>query len=214
MSTFRAKDGHTPPDDQPTRDLSPARGPATGSGHRARLALVGESGQHITSAIDDLLRRRLRIAVLITLAGFGAFLVRVLLEPGSHNHLEYQTRVFHTSVVAVMIVLTCVLWSTWPLSLRWLRVMELTLFGASAAFFLWLQFAVFHNGYVLRLANPDVPDSGERVLRLAAGGHSLRWFCLIVIYGVFIPNTWKRCALVVGLMALTPLVLTAGTCSH
>src|SRR5262249_20503513 len=52
-----------------------------------------------------------------------------------------------------------------------------------------------------------------RVLRLAAGGHSLRWFCLIVIYGVFIPNTWKRCALVVGLMALTPLALTAGTCT-
>jgi serine/threonine-protein kinase len=214
MSTTRAEHGQTPPDEQPTRDLTPAKKASVGSGHRARLALVGESGQHITSAIDDLLRRRLRIAVLITLAGFGIFLVRNLLEPGPHSALEEQTRIFHTFVVAVMIVLTCALWSTWQISLRWLRVMELTLFGVAAAFFLWLQFVVFQNGRVLALANPDVPDSGERVLRLAAGGHSLRWFCLIVIYGVFIPNTWKRCALVVGLMALTPLVLTGLTCTH
>src|SRR5262249_28738474 len=37
---------------------------------------------------------------------------------------------------------------------------------------------------------------------------STRWFFLIVVYGVFIPNTWKRCALVVGMLALTPLALT------
>jgi serine/threonine-protein kinase len=39
---------------------------------------------------------------------------------------------------------------------------------------------------------------------------SLRWFFLIVVYGVFIPNTWRRCTLVCGLTALLPLALTAG----
>jgi serine/threonine-protein kinase len=35
----------------------------------------------------------------------------------------------------------------------------------------------------------------------------LRWFLLIVLYGVFIPNTWRRCAAVVGSLALVPLVM-------
>src|SRR5262249_39778002 len=162
-STPYPNDRRLPQDEQLTRDLTPAQAPAAGSGRRSRLALVGESGQHITSQIDDLLRRRLRIAALITLAGFGIFLVRSLLRPSRPGPLEDETRVLHTLLVGVMIVLTCALWSTWRISLTWLRVMELTLFGGAAAFFLWLQFAVFQNGHVLRLANPDVPESGERV---------------------------------------------------
>jgi eukaryotic-like serine/threonine-protein kinase len=201
------------PPDEPPSSSNRRKGSAGGSGPRTRLALVGESGQHITSEIDGLLRRRLRIAALITLAAFAIFLVRGLLDP-RHYHGGPLDLAVHASVVGVLSVLTCVLWSSWQLSLRWLRGIELLLFGTAAAFFLWLQFVVFRQGNVLDLANPDLPDSGERVLRLAAAGHGLRWFTLIVIYGVFIPNTWRRCALVVGLMALTPLVLTAFTCSH
>jgi hypothetical protein len=46
------------------------------------------------------------------------------------------------------------------------------------------------------------------VPRLLIVASSVRWFFLIVIHGVFIPNTWRRCALVVGSGALLPLVLT------
>ena len=200
-----------PSDDQLTRDLTPPQEPASSSGRRSRLALVGESGQHITGEIEDLLRRRLRIASLITVTAFGIFLVRGLFDPG-HYHGRPLDLAVHALTVAIMTVLTCALWSSWRIPLAWLRFVELMLFGTAAAFFLWLQFVVFHNGHILRLANPAVPDSGERILRLAAGGHGFRWFSLIVIYGVFIPNTWKRCAFVVGLMALTPLMLTAFTC--
>ena len=56
-------------------------------------------------------------------------------------------------VVAVMTVATTLLWSSWVLTRRWLRTLELLIFGAAAAFFLWLQFAVFHNGKVLEVAN-------------------------------------------------------------
>ena len=200
------------PDQQPTRDLTPQQGSGTGSGLRARMALVGESGQHITSEIGDLLRRRLRIAALITLTAFGIFLIRGLIDR-SHYYGRSLDLAIHAVTVGIISVLTSVLWSNWQLSLRWLRFIELVFFGTAAAFFLWLQFIVFQNGKVLELANPAVADSGERVLRLAAAGHALRWFSLIVIYGVFIPNTWRRCAIVVGLMALTPLVLTASTCT-
>ena len=46
-------------------------------------------------------------------------------------------------------------------------------------------------------------------MMLLASRQSLIWFGLIVAYGMFIPNTWRRCAAVVGLMALTPLASTA-----
>jgi serine/threonine-protein kinase len=36
----------------------------------------------------------------------------------------------------------------------------------------------------------------------------VRWVLLIIIYGVFIPNTWRRCALVVTCLGLVPLILT------
>jgi eukaryotic-like serine/threonine-protein kinase len=211
MSNPYAIGTQRPPDQAPSDSARP-KGTAGGSARRRQLALVGESGQHITSEIDGLLRRRLRIAALITLTAFAVFLVRGVIDRGHYYGSALELSI-HASVVGIFTVLTCALWSSWRLSLGWLRGIELLLFGTAAAFFLWLQFVVFRQGKVLDLANPAVADSGERVLRLAASGHGLRWFSLIVIYGVFIPNTWRRCALVVGLMALTPLVLTGLTCT-
>jgi eukaryotic-like serine/threonine-protein kinase len=37
----------------------------------------------------------------------------------------------------------------------------------------------------------------------------LIWFALIVAYGIFIPNTWRRCATIVGVLALNPIVTAA-----
>ncbi|HYT87510.1 MAG TPA: serine/threonine-protein kinase, partial [Gemmataceae bacterium] len=198
--------------DGATTDFDPSAPPSPRPRCSRFFALVGESGQHITSEIECLLRRRLRIAATITLAGFGLALLRSLIDR-AHSSSRPIDLAIHALVVAVMVAVTTTLWSAWRLSICSLRSLELVLFGTAAAFFLWLQFAVFHNGAVLSLADPASPVSQERVLRLATQGHSLRWFLLIVIYGTFIPNTWKRCALVVGLMTLTPLTLTAFTCS-
>jgi eukaryotic-like serine/threonine-protein kinase len=38
---------------------------------------------------------------------------------------------------------------------------------------------------------------------------SLRWFALLVGYGALIPNTWRRCAAVVTVLALSPLLVFA-----
>src|SRR5262249_55714929 len=41
---------------------------------------------------------------------------------------------------------------------------------------------------------------------------ALRWFLLIVLYGTFIPNTWRRCGAVVGSLALLPVgLMVAGS---
>jgi serine/threonine-protein kinase len=45
------------------------------------------------------------------------------------------------------------------------------------------------------------------VFRLVGLSAVLRWFLLIVLYGAFIPNTWRRCAAIVGSLALLPVAL-------
>jgi serine/threonine-protein kinase len=35
----------------------------------------------------------------------------------------------------------------------------------------------------------------------------LRWFLLIVLYGTFVPNTWRRCAAVASILASMPIAL-------
>jgi serine/threonine-protein kinase len=97
------------------------------------------------------------------------------------------------------------------LSVRVLRFLELLLFGAMGAFFAWLQFTVFRADELMAVANTD-RHSQEVVLGLAATNQALRWFILIVVYGTFIPNTWKRCAVVVGVLAVAPLLLTGSAC--
>jgi serine/threonine-protein kinase len=175
------------------------------------VVLVGTSGQQLTAELSDLLRRRLRIATLIFLVSCGIFLIRGLLGGGSSGGKPLNLAV-QALVVAVMVLLATLLWSHLQLSVRALRVLEVALFGTMGLFFAWLQFAVFNAEELITLANPDRPHSQDTVMSLSATGHALRWFILIVVYGTFIPNTWRRCALVVGIMSLVPLALTAGMC--
>src|SRR5438477_476079 len=76
--------------------------------------------------------------------------------------------------------------------------------GMLAALFAWLQFDTYHDGAVLRAV---VDGHQPVVFRLVGISAALRWFLLIVIYGTFIPNTWERCAAVVGVLALIPIAL-------
>ena len=50
------------------------------------------------------------------------------------------------------------------------------------------------------------------MLTLGARANALRWFVLIVLYGTFIPNTWKRCTIVVALLVVAPLFANIGVC--
>jgi eukaryotic-like serine/threonine-protein kinase len=188
-----------------------AAAPAGNHKQRCRVALIGGTSAHMTQEIVCLLRRRLRIAALIMVAGFGVFLVRTLVEHPSDMLFQARDKAIFAMAVAVLAAVATIVWSRIPISFRWLRVLELTLFGAAAAYFAWIQIVVYHNGRVIEWAKPDHVGS---VLRLAAGSHGLRWFMLIVVYGTFIPNTWRRCALIVAILAVTPLLIMMSGCGR
>src|SRR5262249_49451246 len=73
-------------------------------------------------------------------------------------------------------------------SLGKLRVAELVIFGLPTLFFLMLQHRLTLQDVVRGFMPPPMSF----------------WPLLILTYGMFIPNTWRRAALVVGPMALAP----------
>jgi hypothetical protein len=70
----------------------------------------------------------------------------------------------------------------------------LVIFGIPAAFFLVLQHRATMEDTARSVMPPPVPF----------------WLLLIFTYGMFIPNTWRRAALVIGTMAIAPLVMIVG----
>jgi serine/threonine-protein kinase len=192
----------------------PSPEPATGAGRgkasrkvHCRFAQGSDSGPGFTDEMSCLLRTRLRLAILIILAGFALHFVRNLLLQGSvldHRPL----RLFVTGCeIVVLAIVSGLLWSRRPLSMKILRILELTIFGMLAAFFAWLQFDTYHDGALLRSI---VPGREALVFRQVGMAVALRWFLLIVLYGTFVPNTWRRCAAVVGILASIPLALLLG----
>jgi tRNA A-37 threonylcarbamoyl transferase component Bud32 len=190
-----------------------ADGAGVGTPSRCKVALVAGSGPHYTEEVAGLLRRRLRIAAGIALAASAVFLAFRLFVPSPFTSEDPQAarlvHALHALLVAVLTVVSAMLWSRMVLSLTALRALELCVFGAMAMYFGYLQYVQFHRGHVLSWA---APGHEEAVRSLATGSNSLRWFVLIVLYGTFIPNTWRRCATIVGILALTPLVLTFAIC--
>jgi serine/threonine-protein kinase len=168
-----------------------------------RVARTAAAEAQANEAIRMLLRSRLRIASLIVtsfpVAGVCAVAVNLAFKHGPFRPMELQGLTIFAGPTMAFVALTTLLWSRWSLSLAQLRAMELALVGFLALLGGWKQ----HS----RLgAIPDLihrfGDSGVGIL---AGYHSLTWFALLAIYGLFIPNSWRRCALVVGLIAACPL---------
>jgi serine/threonine-protein kinase len=177
---------------------------------RCKVGFGGATPMHLSSEIVPLLRHRLRLATLITLAAFGIYLLRNLWIHWQPDGSISAGLAVHSVVVAVMVLLAAILWTTWHLSARILRAMELTLFGAGVTLFVFQHFTMFEHGHVLDWANPDYKD---KVASLATTSVNMRWFVLIVLYGTFIPNTWRRCATIVGILAAIPLVLNLVMCA-
>jgi serine/threonine-protein kinase len=172
--------------------------------------LVAGSGPCPIKEVTCLLRYRLKLAVLILLAAFAFFLVSNFVQ-AEKIAVEGTEMAIHSVVVAIMVPLAALLWSRRPLSLVWLRLIDFLVLALAATFFGWGQYELFRAGGKLSDITGGNPASG---LRLGVMASSLRWFSLIVIYGTFIPNNWRRCAVAAGAMSLIPILITTGVTLH
>jgi serine/threonine-protein kinase len=205
-----------PPPLLPRLDGVTADYPLTGSRTprrplRCRVAMALTGGSAFRGAIECLLHQRLLFVALLTLIPSLIFLVRNLFDSNLEPFLSGFGRVLHGSVAGVTAVLAWVLWKRRGLTLRTLRSIELILFGSLTVFFAWLQYESFLHGPI---ADASRCSWAPLIFRQAVDASSTRWFFLIIVYGVFIPNTWRRCLLVCLGLALTPLVLTPLAVAH
>lgn len=193
------------PEDGPTAsyrggDDSPPEPP-----RQFRVALVPGTGPQPIGEVERLLRKRLRIIVLLVLAFYAVQLVRSV-----SVHFHWLTGPPSDGIVLGvygLIVVTAgglawLLWSGRALSLRGLRAIELVTFLQITALAAWITQAELRSDWVYRYSTAD--DIGSLLISRA---HAFNWFTLIVLYGTLIPNTWRRCAAVAGVMALTPLAV-------
>jgi serine/threonine-protein kinase len=109
---------------------------------------------------------------------------------------------------AVASVMTAVLWRRPPQIVLALRAIELVVIGLVAFLTLANMVLPFYWSFLEEAGRQPFPV-GLAFMTCYVYAVSLQWFAILTLYGTFIPNTWRRCAAVVAVLAASPLVLFA-----
>jgi serine/threonine-protein kinase len=104
---------------------------------------------------------------------------------------------------AVAALAALVLWLRPPASPVGLRAIELLVTGLLVAGFLRITLSTYET-----LAQA-VDDPSRGSVNVSTERFALRWVYVVIAYGTLIPNTWRRCLAVVGVIWVSPLVLVA-----
>jgi serine/threonine-protein kinase len=162
---------------------APVEGPSLRSG--ALPTLEDETAR--------LLRRRLRAAILFLLLALTLYLIRNLFLPP----LSPALREFHAVIVAALALAALALSTGRRWTLRGLRRLEWTVFGAVGVY-LW---ATLHVGLIEQI-EPRHPEAYRTPFRDTARGTTT----VLILYGTFVPNSLRTAARVVLPLALTPVL--------
>ncbi len=163
---------------------------------RGQVALVEGSSPHLSQETRALLRDRLRMVALLLFAGFATFLVRACwafdfyvagpAAPVLYAHIAV------TLVLALMAQRLCTQCDFFMTHLRWA---ELIVIGSPAAFFLF-------SNYCQLVICSSTEAEHAHVADIASP-----WMLLLFCYALFVPNTWRRAAVVLSMLGLGPLVV-------
>jgi len=149
--------------------------------------------QQLMSETQKILRMRLLAVSSILLLGLILFSLRALIIDGFFS--------FEQAITFVLLggIALYVKYTRLP-SLRKLRAVELLIFAT-----MLIHFFLFNFLFVISLSE----QAAAHYLPSGIYRAALSFFALIVVYGMFIPNSWRRSTLVIGVIAATPAVLTA-----
>lgn len=163
-----------------------------------KVELIEDGGAGLTTQTRRLLQTRLRAASLVLFIGSGVFLLRTIITGGlpglrqpelvAGQRLLLGFHVFHVTMLALATIV--LVRRSQLLSLRQLRLAELAIFFWTGLFFLSVQ---HFNSLYCATVYGFIPNPAGM------------WFMLIFTYAIFIPNTWRRAAAVVGVLALAPV---------
>jgi eukaryotic-like serine/threonine-protein kinase len=162
------------------------------------IHLVMGSTPALSGETQLLLRSRLRAASLVMLAGFSMSLLWSSLEawflPASRVAGFWYLLAAEAGVTLMLAFSALSVCRRVP-DMKCLRLRELVIFGAPAAFFCYWQ---VQHGMQCATMHQTMPHMAPP------------WLLLIFTYALFIPNGWRRAAVVVGAMAAAPILVFAG----
>ena len=161
---------------------------------RANVGFVVGSQPKFADETADLLRRRLlavtlALTVILSLALTGSLVQGIF--------LLLWLRLLILAVLAACLV---ALRSRRPYSLRQLRGIELVVFGAVV-----IQVSSMLVTRLAGYADANDVTSVVGIKNLFLGA----WCLIVLMYGIFVPNTWKRGAIVIVSIAIAPYVVLA-----
>ena len=156
---------------------------------QAKVAIITGKPESLSTQDREVLRKCLFAATLVVLSGFGIYLIRSFFE-------DRPLQAFHTLVVVVLIACVALLASRVEPSTNRLRLLELVIFGLPVLFFV-----PYHYLCVIQQLEQKDPVGIVAVYKNVAS----YWFCVMLGYGLFVPNNWRRTALVVTPMVILPV---------
>ncbi|MCX7424934.1 MAG: serine/threonine-protein kinase [Planctomycetia bacterium] len=155
------------------------------------VAVIEGSTPELSHETNVLLRARLRAAALFLSVGYAVFLVAHAYRAEFTAPAGLFLFSLHVATVAMLAAVGGMMCRHCDIPLRWLRASELVIFGMPVLFFMVLGYYLIEGH--LPLGYFDFQPGP--------------WLVLMFVYAMFIPNTWRRAAVVIGAIAVTPLVL-------
>ncbi len=157
-----------------------------------REGLVGAASQELIAQNRSILRTRLLAISAVSLLGHSLFFIRSLL-------LEYSFAWVQITPLIILSAGIFLLWKQWDFSDTQLRWLEIVIFGTGLVYLAWVHYLAV----VLLAERGDVVITSVAIDQIPQS-----FFALMVMYGMFIPNTWRRALAVISPMAVTPLLLS------
>jgi serine/threonine-protein kinase len=161
-------------------------------GFAPKAAIATGSQTYPTSEAEPAVRIRLRALPLVYL------LILAMATSWRCALLGDEDVVLHYldgTVIAALGGVLALLWSRWPVSLAWLRVLELGMVSLIASRVTIVQYRL-----MLTFSLRDDPMMAQLILKNIV----LLTSILILICGLHVPKTWRRAALMAGTLALLP----------
>jgi serine/threonine-protein kinase len=161
-------------------------------GFTPRQAIARLAGPSTVSEPPDLVRARLRELplVYILLHAASALWRRAVLGPGDPALFRLDEL-----VILALVGLVALLWVRWPIPLAWLKAMELGMVGLLAGHLAFVEYRM-----VLAFSLRGETMVAEMTLTSVV----LLTSALILTYGLYVPKSWRRAAVVVVPLALLP----------
>jgi serine/threonine-protein kinase len=164
-------------------------------------ARAGGPRPQMAAEIRALLHQRLRLVGLLFLIGWGLTWTHKFFRLPMAPDTVWLVMVPGGVLLAFCVVMVAALWAPRSRSPRWLRGYELVCYAVPMTFLLWENyFTIFRpgaaGGWMHRYVQRDLSEA----ITLARHS-SIVWCVMVVAYGIFIPNTLRRCAAVTGSLA-------------